>query len=38
MGLCSLRQLIVSGETKDKYFIVNLMKEVINEVEASNVV
>ncbi|CAL5365301.1 unnamed protein product [Camellia sinensis] len=37
-GPMFIKAVDCSGETKDKYFIANLMKEVINEVGASNVV
>ncbi|CAL5330067.1 unnamed protein product [Camellia sinensis] len=37
-GPMFIKAVDCSGETKDKYFIANLMKEVINEVGPSNVV
>ncbi|XP_028075636.1 uncharacterized protein LOC114277883 [Camellia sinensis] len=37
-GPMFIKAVDCSGETKDKYFTANLMKEVINEVGASNVV
>ena len=37
-GPMFIKAIDCSGENKDKYFIANLMKEVINEVGASNVI